>query len=328
MRILAVRNLDTLSLRYLQLILLTLCLSFAAGARQGANPFEITKRLPPSASAQSSSARPTGNPFDLRPRSGRTSDTASNGFDIAPAAAPKLSGEAGFRPGLGASPLVIQSTDPDKGKGSLLAIHVILLLLLSGLWLLFGPLLRQCLLGTVNEGLMNQLYTRRSGGELGALWACYIYFFFSAGYFVYLLATRFDISLGLGIWGSWLTYSLVVAALVGVKNLILLFYAHLFPVRKEVGRYAFTVMVFAILTGLFLAPINLLVSYAPAEWRSTFIYGGLLLSGGIYLMHLFRGIFIANRLAASRPVHILLYICAIEVAPFLLIYRYLTDTLV
>ncbi len=174
---------------------------------------------------------------------------------------------------------------------------------------------------------MNQLYTRRSGGELGALWACYIYFFFSAGFFIYLLATRFDISLGTGIWASWLTYSLVVAAAVGIKNLVLLFYARLFPVRREVNRYAFTLMVFAILAGLFITPVNLLISYAPPEWRTTFLYGGLALVVGVYLLHLFRGVFIANRLATSRPVHILLYICTIEIAPLLLIYRYLSDML-
>ena len=312
----------TPSLRYLQTLLVILSLSFALSAQTAANPFELTERLPASVATEAAVVVPTGNPFDLRPGTGIALQPPS-----APAAAPKKNGPESTRRGNTTVPLVIQSTDPDKGKGSILAIHIILLLLLSGLWLLFGDLLRQCLRGTVNDGLMNQLYTRRSGGELGALWACYVYFFFSAGFFMYLLAMRFNISLGMGIWGSWLTYSLVVAAAVGIKNLVLLFYARLFPVRREVSRYAFALMVFAILAGLFIAPINLLISYAPAGWRTTFIYGGLALIVSAYLLHLFRGIFIANRLATSRPVHILLYICAIEIAPLLLIYRYLSDML-
>jgi len=308
--------------RYVQTLLIILCLSFAAAAQTAANPFELTERLPATAIADTEEAVPTGNPFDLRSGAGIALQPSS-----APAAAQKKKSNGNVRRSNTTAPLVIQSTDPNKGKGSILAIHVILLLLLSGLWLLFGDLLRQCLRGTVNDSLMNQLYTRRSGGELGALWACYIYFFFSAGFFIYLLATRFDISLGTGIWASWLTYSLVVAAAVGIKNLVLLFYARLFPVRREVNRYAFTLMVFAILAGLFITPVNLLISYAPPEWRTTFLYGGLALVVGVYLLHLFRGVFIANRLATSRPVHILLYICTIEIAPLLLIYRYLSDML-
>jgi hypothetical protein len=324
MRTLAIWNLTYCFLRYSLTLLVVFLFSFVAVAQTGDNPFELKERLPATAAPENTAAAtvPTGNPFDLS----RGTASALNPSN-APAAAPERNATGNLRSGQTTSPLVIQSTDPNKGRGSLLAIHVMLLLLLSGLWLLFGDLLRQCLRSTVNEGLMNQLYTRRSGGELGALWACYIFFFFSAGFFVYLLATRFDLSLGLGIWGSWLTYSLVVAAAVGIKNLVLLFYARLFPVRREVNRYAFAIMVFSILVGLFIAPINLLISYAPAGWRMTFIFGGLALIAGVYLLHLFRGIFIASRLATSRPVHILLYICAIEVAPLLLIYRYLSNML-
>jgi len=284
-------------LRYLPTLLVIFILSFALNAQTEVNPFELTERLPAATTPETAGAVPTGNPFDLRPSAGIALQPST-----APAAAQKKNGNGNVRRGNITAPLVIQSTDPNKGKGSILAIHVILLLLLSGLWLLFGNLLRQCLRSTINDGLMNQLYTRRSGGELGALWACYIYFFFSAGFFTYLLATRFDISLGTGIWASWLTYSLVVAAAVGVKNLILLFYARLFPVRREVNRYAFALMVFAILVGLFIAPVNLLISYAPPEWQVTFLYGGLALVVGVYL-------------------------CAIEIAPLLLIYRYLSDML-
>lgn len=179
----------------------------------------------------------------------------------------------------------------------------------------------------MNDGIVNQLYTRRSGGELGALWACYFYFFLVAGFYVYLLASYFEIGLSYGIWGSWLTYALAVAAILGLKNMILVLFSFLFPVRKEVSRYVFVLMIFAILGGLFIAPVNLLISYAPVEWRTTFLYGGVVVLVGIYVLHLMRGMFIGNRLFFSRPVHFLLYICAIELAPLLLIYYYVSGLL-
>jgi hypothetical protein len=311
----------TLPLRYLIFIFCLLSLTSSLTAQGERNPFELTARLPVQSLDKEqdslSETRVSDNPFDLRP-SGLASSAPPT-----PAAAPGQSTQNDRRNG----PLVIQTADPDKGKGTLLAIHVILLLTLAGLWLLFGDLLRQCLRATVNDGIMNQLYTRRSGGELGALWACYAYFFLAAGFYFYLLATYFDIGLSYGIWGSWLTYALVVAAVLGLKNVVLVLFSFLFPVRKEVSRYVFALMIFAILGGVFIAPVNLLISYAPTEWRTTFLYGGVVVLVSIYGLHLIRGMFIANRLFFSRPVHFLLYICAIELAPLLLIYYYVSGLL-
>ncbi len=86
-------------------------------------------------------------------------------------------------------------------------------------------------------------------------------------------------------------------------------------------------MVFSILAGLILVPVNLLASYAPEAYRGFFLYAGLGSLTLLYGLHLLRGLFIANRYLGSRPVHILLYICTIEIAPLLLIYRYLRNTL-
>lgn len=209
----------------------------------------------------------------------------------------------------------------------MLLIHLLLLLTLAGLWLLFGDLLRQVFLGTVNDALMTQVYTRRSGGELGALWACYVFSFLSMGFFLHLLTSYFERGLGFGIWGSWLTYSLVIAAILGLKNFVLALFARLFPVRKEVSRYMFTLMVFSILAGLFIAPLNLLVSYAPEGWRGTFIHIGIGVLALIYTFHLLRGLLIASKLLTSRPVHLLLYICAIETAPVFMLYRFVSDSI-
>ncbi|MEL7161735.1 MAG: DUF4271 domain-containing protein, partial [Bacteroidota bacterium] len=87
-------------------------------------------------------------------------------------------------------------------------------------------------------------------------------------------------------------------------------------------------MVFSILAGIFLIPINLAVSYAPGEWGATFLYGAIFVLVAVYGLHLLRGSFIAGRYLTGRPVHFLLYICAIEIAPLLLIYRYLSDSMV
>lgn len=291
---------------------------------QAGNPFELTDRLPAAgADTTVATTAATGNPFDLIAAAAPARETSRPARRANGRSATPQSGISSGRRG----PLIIQPVDPNQGRGSLLAIQMILLLALAGIWLLFGDTLRECLRGTLNDNLLSNLYTRRSGGGLTALWVSYVFFFFAAGFNFYLLARYYNVGTGQGVWGGWLTFSLVVAAALGLKNMVLTFFASVYPVQKEVSRYLFAVMVFSILAGLFIAPLNLLASYAPEAYRFFFLHAGVVVLVGVYLLHLLRGVFIANKLLATRPVHILLYICAIEIAPILLIYRYLSDTL-
>lgn len=303
-----------------RLLILLLLFVFASPlpAQDRSNPFEITSRLP--RGGQTLAPGKTYSPFDVRP----AVNVPASSTGLVPAAA---AGKQNGRNKGSVGPLVIQSADPDKGQTSLLAINLILLVVLAVIWVLFGPLYRQCLRGTVNSSVMKQLYTRRSGGELSALWIGYVFFNFAMGFFLFLLASRFDAALGQGIWRNWILFTIVVAGFTGMKQTLLWAYARLFPVRKEVSYYAFIVMVFCLLTGLFLVPVNLLVSYAPTEWRAVFLYGALAGLTGLYIFHLLRGGLVARSFLVQRPVHIMLYICAIEIAPLLLIYRYLNESI-
>lgn len=304
-----------MTLRYLLYFLLFWGISAALPAQVTRNPFELQARLPASDTSSTQAIVPTGNPFDLRPGGGLKTSSA-------PAAAP-----INERTGKKSGPIVIQSIDPEKGKGTVLTIHILLLLALSGIWLLFGGFLRQSMQGVVNDSLMTQLYTRRSGGELGAMWTCYLYAMLAIGFYLQLFTSAQGISFGYGIWASWLTYALIVAAALGAKSLIIGLFARLFPVRKEAGRYLFTLMIFTILAGLIITPVNLLISYAPEAWRTTFVSVGYIALGLAYILHLLRGLLISNRYVASRPVHILLYICTIEIAPLFVVYRLMSDSI-
>ena len=283
----------------------------ALTAQDRSNPFELTDRLPEVAA--SSRPQKEYSPFDIRPAGELSPGQPS------PAPATAAPQDAG--------PIVIQSTDPNKGRGSLLAINLILLLSMAVVWVLYGKFYRQCMRSTVNSSLMKQIFSRRSGGELAALWVGYLFFNFALGFYFYLFAVRHDISLNYNIWISWGLYTLLVAGMMGLKQWLLWVYARLFPVRKEVSYYAFMVMVFCILTGLFLVPVNLLVSYVTDAWKMPILYGAVAVLVVVYCFHLLRGVVVAKEYVFQRPVHILLYICAIEIAPLLLIYRYLSDTL-
>ncbi|THH37861.1 DUF4271 domain-containing protein [Neolewinella litorea] len=291
-------------MRHFILICWLLVVGTSLPAQSGSNPFELTERL---AAARQTTARDTSpNPFDLYPSDGPAKATTP----AAAAARPEI-----------ASPGEVD-TEP------VVFVHLLLVVMVTSLWVLFRNLLKQCLTATLNDNMMTQLFRRRSGGQISALWLCYLFFLLSAGFYLYLLATALDVPLPGGVWTGWFITSLIVAAVVGLKFFVLLLLGRIFPLRKELSRYTFVLMVFSILTGVILVPINLLVSYAPPDYGYYFLIAGAAVLALIYLVHLVRGLFIANHYVGSRPLHFLLYICTIEIAPLLLVYRYLTSVLI
>ncbi|WP_116126286.1 DUF4271 domain-containing protein [Lewinella sp. IMCC34183] len=245
-------------------------------------------------------------------------DTSQNPFDLYPT---RPEPER-FRP-VPVDPTV----PPPTGSESVVFIHLLLLLMLASLWVLFRNLLVQCFTATLNDNMMTQLYRRRSGGQISALWLCYLLFLLSAGFYLYLFAIYYGLAFPGGVWLGWLVSALVVASVVGLKFFVLLLLGRVFPLRRELSRYTFVLMVFSILSGIVLVPLNLLVSYAPEAYRSFFLLAGAAVLVLIYLVHLVRGLFIANHYVGSRPLHFFLYICTIEIAPLLVVYRYLSHTL-
>jgi hypothetical protein len=223
------------------------------------------------------------------------------------------------------TPVVV--ADGVAGPDNLIFVHLFLLVFLASLWVLFRGLLRQCIGAVVNDSVMAQLYRRRSEGQVRALWFAYLYFLLIAGLFLYLIAHHFGLDREWGLLAGWGFASLLVAAALGLKLVVLNLLGQVYGLRKEVSRYTFVLMVFSIVAGLFLFPLNLLVTYAPSGWTPAALIAGATLLILTYLLHLLRGTFITNRYLRDRPLHFLLYLCTIEIAPILLVYRYLSTTL-
>ncbi|MGB3802264.1 MAG: DUF4271 domain-containing protein [Lewinella sp.] len=290
-------------LRTYLLFLLLLNLATVLPAQGSDNPFELIDRLPEE--AQPAAPVPTSdNPFEVYPE------------------------EAVAEPVIGAAPAAPVDEPTDPQERSIVFIHLLLVLLVTSLWVLFRDLLRQCMRAIANDNVMTQLYRRRSGGQISALWMCYLFFLLSAGFFLYLVSLEFGVTLPIsGVWNSWLTFTLLVMGAVGFKLSFLGLVGRIYPLRKELSRYTFLLMVFSILVGVLLVPINLLISYAPESYRHFFLIAGMIVLGVVYLLHLVRGLFIANYYVGGRPLHFLLYICTIEIAPLLLVFRYLSNSL-
>lgn len=297
----------------LPLLFLLLILSGSSFLAQSGsdNPFEVKSRLPevPVTIEEEEVATPAlpGNPFEKRH--------------------PKVDEDEGSTADNRQGPLVIRrgnEADFLDARGRTLGIHILLLFLTALLWIFFRPFLTRCYSAVLNDGLMSQLYRRRESGQFSIFLICYSLFFMAGGFLIYLVGQAFDWLPSDQPWRLWLYYSGLLFGLVAIKHLVLRLLGWLFSLRAEIGRYSFLIMLFGITLSMFLVPLNLLISYAPSDYTLFFAKAGLFLVALVYLLRSFRAVLIANKFLGQNLLHFLLYICAVEIAPVLVLTHYFT----
>jgi len=266
---------------------------------QESNPFELTPRMEQPA-AEEAVLHDTGNPFDIIP----------------PKEAPVRQ-----RPTveLEPSPVEVESSPEQR---LLLITNIVLFLLLSVLITFFRSQLKRAYRAFLNDNMLGQLQRERE--TVGGLpyYLFYLLFFFSAGFFVFLLCREYNITIiRQSPWLSLLlSVGLITLFFLG-KHLLLSLFAYIFPVEKEVKLYSLTIIVFSIIMALILLPGNLFLSFAPESLTRGIALTLLLALALIYIFRSLRALFIGNKYLLFHKFHFLLYICTVEVAPIVIIVR-------
>lgn len=268
------------------------------------NPFDLAPRLSSPATASTSVQTPqsfqsSDNPFDLSaPTQAGRKKSQSKAFTKSAAPRPKPSAA--------------------QYPGFLLGAILVSLLLLTFFITFFRGVYGRAYQATLNDNLLNQAYRDRQSGAVQAFVILYSMFFINAGLFLFLLLKHENVELP----GSTHLVNLLlciagVTALFLLKHLVLWIVGAIFPITKEISAYSFTIMVFGIMLGLFLGPVNFLIAYAPEAWTDYLIKGTLAIMVLTYLLRSLRGAFIANNYLLYYKFHFLLYLCTVEIAPTL-----------
>ncbi|PHI19390.1 hypothetical protein CEQ90_12785 [Lewinellaceae bacterium SD302] len=245
-----------------------------------------------------------------------------NPFEIAPVPEAEPENDAVIERTDG--PLLIRrDSDPAvlDARGRTLGIHILLLVFMGLAWIFFRQLISRCYSALFNEGLFNQIYRDRKNGKLGLFLFTYLIFFGAAGFFVYLAGQVMEYFPSDQPWPFWQRLSLGIAGYYLGKHLLLWLIGQLFDVEEASSKYSFLIMIFAIVTGMFLVPINLLLSYTPDDATRLILYLSLFLLALIYLLRATRALLLTSRFWSTGALHFLLYICAVELAPLLILYR-------
>lgn len=286
--------------------LLTLATTAQVWGQGMLNPFDLTPRLAPS--QMQAPAWNTGNPFDVA-------------HAVNPVAAGAVRPADKGKSKTVAKPPRPRLTTQEQYKTFLFAITVANLALLTLLITIFRSVYQKAYRGFLNENMLNQIHREAQSSGALAYYILYVMFVLNAGTFVFLTARHFGATFPWGLWQSWLMCVGGTAALVLAKHLVLTYIGAVFPVGKETGSYQFTMVVFGILLSLVLVAANVFVAYGPSDMTSAALFATFGITGLLYAFRSLRGLIIANNFLLAHKFHFFLYLCAVEIAPLMVLIK-------
>ncbi len=114
-----------------------------------------------------------------------------------------------------------------------------------------------------------------------------------------------------------------IAAFFTLKHLILRILSALFPFKKEIGLYSFTIAIFNFIIGISLLPFIALLAFADTALHTYVLYAMLFLVGIILIYRVFRSLIIAQKYLINNKFHFFMYLCTVEIAPMIILFKFL-----
>lgn len=175
----------------------------------------------------------------------------------------------------------------------------------------------------LSDNALRQIHRDQVGwGNFGQL-ALYGLFWLNMGIFAFLMFYRF---VGQSPYGQFATFLLCVGGVslaFSIKHAILYLIAGIFPISKEVKLYNYIITMGGIFLSLVLLPLNIFIAYSPDSLKEIFMYSALGVIALVYLVRSLRSLSIASPFLMTDQFHFLLYLCAVEIAPIMILIKFL-----
>jgi hypothetical protein len=292
--------------RFLPFILSIAFLGAVQAQQPQSNPFELRHRLADAdLKAGPAPVVNSTNPFELQARPSNTpgqgtAEPSPNRFSVRLPA------------------LRLQSPAPDDQLIHIrLWFTIGLLVLLTFLLTLFRNASFLSCTGLFNDNYFFQAYRNQQGRGILPFIALYLLFPINLGSFMFFAFQHYHLSFFGTPWleiGACIAF---VALAMLLKHTVLATISALFSVPLEVGRYNFLIVIFGVVIGLFLSPVNIMLAFGPESYHAWLVPGTLAMVALFYLFRFLRGVLIANKFLLFHRFHFLLYICTVEIAPVL-----------
>jgi hypothetical protein len=212
-------------------------------------------------------------------------------------------------------PVVDDAKDVPRKFG----IALLTLLPLAFLFTAFRPFFVKSYINVISITRLGQSLRDVNSTALIANTLWYIATLINMGIFLALVLRYHNISMTSNIFFDVLLGISLVATLVLAKHLVLLSLRLIFPIAKEVRLYEHLIVSFGIALGALLVPLNIGLLYAEPNIKIGLLWVGVALIALFYAWRAIRGIILGNQFITSYGFHFLLYICAVEIVPTLMI---------
>ncbi len=169
-----------------------------------------------------------------------------------------------------------------------------------------------------NENVLKLNHREEKKGMNGHYILLYFSFIVNAAIFAYLVLYNLYEQSG---WNIFQLCFFAILLIYVVRHIFLSFISSSFPIPKEVSLYGFTIQSFNLFIGIVLIPLNLIIAFGPEKIAVSLIYLTIVIVGLLLVLRSFRGLLISSRWISGNIFHFLLYLCAFEILPILLLIK-------
>ncbi|MCK4879596.1 MAG: DUF4271 domain-containing protein [Bacteroidales bacterium] len=207
-------------------------------------------------------------------------------------------------------------------------IYLFLLIgLLAWIRLYYGNILIQTVQASTNVQVANRMFKDNSLLQKQLDNVLYLFYFLSMAFLLYYIELRVDLR-PYELQGG-LLYLFNLALLAGIfsgRVLLLNIAGILFNHIRIFREYLYNIFIFNKLSGLAVLPLIFLLIYTRGTLQELFFWITIFVLSCITVMRLIRGVVFSYRKEVS-VFYLFLYLCALEIAPLVLLYRWLEGIL-
>ena len=169
-----------------------------------------------------------------------------------------------------------------------------------------------------NNNFLDLLFRKRNRNNNIIYSSLYILFFINAGLFIYLALGHFQETFGVKV----LLYLIAGITMIYLtKHFAVLGVGWIFNIQRVMNAYSFTLIIFNVVLGILLLPINYFVAFGSVHTAKTFVFVGMGLALALYFLRSFRASMMSYPLASKSQFHFAIYLITVELLPIFALWK-------
>ncbi len=285
--------------------------------QSGTNPFELQHRA-------DKKAKVVGSDSDIIEEPSEADVANDNPFNVI--RTPKKAKSPVVKPKEAINPKkkITEAKAPDD-KNFRFSLTLAMLVFLAVSMSIYRAQLVRAYQAFTNENVLRMLHREKGTVAYFPYYVLYSLFLFNLGVYIYLLLRYYNLTPEISNTSLLLMTTGIATGLFFLKHFVIKFLGWVFPIQKEMSIYSMTITIFGIILSIILFAANVTIAYAPPQIIPIAIYISFIIIGIIYFFRSIRGLSIASKFLNRNKFHFFIYLCAVEIAPVLILWKFATS---